>query len=369
MIYRPFGKTGKELSSIGFGGMRFGEIDNPAACAEMLLEAYNSGINYFDTAPGYFGGKSEERFGLALKQMQTTRSEKPYYISTKSNKADPDDIRRDLEESLQRMGIDHVDFFHMWWVVRPEWYYERKAKGALKMFERLQDEGLISHIMLSSHMSGPAIEEVLQDYPFEGVLLGYSAMNFAYRDRALTAAAENNRGVVVMNPLGGGLIPQHAERLDFMRTRDDESIVEAALRFLINDQRINVSLVGFSNKAEVREAVNAVNGFKPIPADKIEQIRGNVCNEFNDMCTGCGYCLPCPQKIPIPGLMQSYNEKLFGNPGKSVTGKLKWGFGILEDNRIDACSECGLCEERCTQQIPVRERLKKLKKVIADNPL
>jgi predicted aldo/keto reductase-like oxidoreductase len=360
MMVRSYGSTGIDVSAIGFGGMRFGQIDDEDVCAELVKHAYDRGINYFDTAPGYFGGKSEERFGLAFRDMKKTRDEKPFYVSTKSNQGDPDAIRRDLEQSLERMGLDYIDFYHMWWVVRSEWYYDRKAKGALEAFSRLKEEGLIKHVCLSSHMSGEEIEDVLADYDFDGVLLGYSAINFLYRERALDAAANGGKGVVVMNPLGGGTIPEHADRLGFLRARPDETVVEAALRFLLNDSRIAIALVGFSETAHVDEAVRAAEGFKPIPAREIERMRRELGEQFDTLCTGCEYCMPCPQEMQVARLMQSYNQLLLSGKPQRLINTMKWTYAVLDDHGIERCTECGLCETRCTQKLPIRERLKEM---------
>jgi uncharacterized protein len=356
MLYREYGATGMNVSAIGFGAMRFQSIDDPDVCAAMVRQAYDAGINYFDTAPGYFGGKSEERLGLAFRGMKKTRRERPFHVSTKSNKAEPGEIRKDLEASLGRLGLDCVDVFHMWWVVRPEWYHDRKARGALKEFSRLKEEGLAKHIALSSHMAGDEIAGVLADYGFDGVLLGYSAMNAGFRDAALTAAAKDRRGVVVMNPLGGGIIPANAEKFDFLRTQPEETVVEGALRFLINDKRITVVLVGFGNSAHVEEAVRAAEGFKAIPAKRIASMRKNLARKCDTMCTGCGYCLPCPQGLPVSRLMQSYNDFIFNGKVQSLLGTMQYGYDV-HNAPLDTCTQCGICAERCTQKLPIPERI------------
>ena len=123
--------------------------------------------------------------------------------------------------------------------------------------QKAKDQGLIRHICVSSHMTGGEIGVLMADYPFEGVLLGYSAMNFAYRDAGVEAAAASGRGVVAMNPLGGGIIAREPARFGFVRTRDEETVVEGALRFIINDPRIAIALAGFSSTAEVDEAISS----------------------------------------------------------------------------------------------------------------
>jgi len=357
MIYRTFGQTGIRVSAIGFGGMRFEDQKDVDKCASLVKASYNAGINYFDTAIGY--GDSEDIFGVALKEMKKTRAGKPFYIATKTSKSEPKDIRKDLETSLKRMGLDYIDFYHVWCVLTLADFANRRTKGALTEFERLKEEGLINHICVSIHLTGDEIDKMLNDYPFEGILLGYSAMNFKYRDAGLDAAATLNRGVVVMNPLGGGIIPQHPERFSFVKTRQDETVVEGALRFLINDPRITVVLVGLSNEKQLREAVSAVDGFQPIPSQAIRTIRDGLQSSYNEMCTGCQYCDNCPEGIPVPKMMDAYNQYMLSHNAKNMLDRLYWHWGISADNEyITKCSECGNCEEECTQKLPIINRLR-----------
>ncbi len=362
MIYRTYGSTGIEVSAIGFGGMRFDEKDLDS-CAELVKAAYDADINYFDTAPGY--GESEKIFGAAFKQMKKTRSQRPFYVSTKSLKDEPQQVRKDLEASLKKMNLDYIDFYHFWYVLSLDEYRRRKAKGVLKEFEKLKNEGLIRHICVSTHMTGPDIGKMLRDYPFEGVLLGYSVMNFAYREAALETAARLNLGVVIMNPLGGGIIPQNPKRFAFVKTRPGETVVEGALRFLLNDRRITVGLVGFSKQKHIREAVSAVDGYKPIPQKTIKKIRAALNKSFNELCTVCRYCDKCPQGIRVPELMDSYNHYVLASKIADVIQRLDmhWGFE-LGDDFLQGCTECGQCEDTCTQKLPIRQRLKLLRQVV-----
>ncbi len=360
MKYNPYGNTGIQVSAIGFGGMRFPDQNNVDACADLVKACYDSGINYFDTAIGY--GKSEELMGVAFKEMNATKSKRPFYVASKTFGSTADDVRRDCETSLKRLQVDAIDFYHMWCLLEPGIWHDRRAKGALRGFEKLKEEGLIRHICVSSHMKGSDIAAVLRDYPFEGVLLGYSAMNFALREAALTSAHQLKRAVVAMNPLGGGIIPQHPERFDFVRTQPDETVVEGALRFLLNDPRITVSLVGMSNRQHLADALSAVNGFKPLSFSQIERIRTSIRTAFNEMCTGCAYCDECPQGIPVPKLMDAYNQYMLLGKPESITNRLNWHWGILrEGNKLDQCTECGACEAACTQKLPIIKRLKEIR--------
>lgn len=361
MIYNEYGKTGIRVSAIGMGGMRFENQEDPEACASLIKSAYDSGINYFDTAPGY--GKSEDLFGIALKEMQKTRKEKPFYVATKTFGENPAEVRKDLENSLERLGLDYIDFYHVWCIMSLDNYRQRLNNGVLKEFEKLKSEGLIRHICVSTHMSGADIRPMLSDYPFDGMLLGYSIMNFAYRTDGIEAASESNMGVAVMNPLGGGIIPQNPTRFSFARTSPEETVVEGALRFLMNDRRISTALVGFANKPQLAEAIRAVEGFNVLKDGDVSRIKGSLSMSFNELCTTCCYCNLCAEKIPVPRLMEAYNHYILsnGNPDNLI-GRLKWHWGIgIDDEMFEKCTRCGLCEKKCTQHLPIRERLETIK--------
>jgi predicted aldo/keto reductase-like oxidoreductase len=364
MLYKTFGSTGLQVSALGFGGMRFENMDDPEACAALVQSAYDAGINYFDTSIGY--GRSEECMGLAFRAMRATRATRPFYVATKTFSGTEDEVRRDCETSLKRLQLDAIDFYHVWCILSPEAWRERRAKGVLRAFEKLREEGLVKHVCVSSHMRGREIAEMLRDYPFVSVLLGYSAMNFAFREEALEEASRLGRAVVAMNPLGGGIIPRHPERFGFVRTRPDESVTEGALRLLFNDPRVTVTLVGLANQAQLREALAAVNGFCAIPPERVAAMRQELSQTFNELCTGCGYCEPCPQGVSIPKMMDSYNQYALSGRVAAISERMAWHWGLLEKgHNLDQCTACRQCEAACTQKLPIVERLQTAKEEVA----
>jgi hypothetical protein len=356
MWQKPYGKTGKKISVIGFGAMRFANPENINANAEVVLHAYERGINYFDTAPEYCKDKSEEIVGAALRQMKPGT----FYVSTKCMAAKGDELRASLERSLKRLGVDCIHFFHIWCLLKPGDLDARIAGGAVAAALKAKDEGLIEHLVTSSHLAGRELKRVLERGLFEGVTLGYSAINFPYREEAVKAAASLGLGLVTMNPLGGGLIPANAERFAFLRGRKDPSVVAAALRFNVSHPAVTSALVGFTTKAHVDQAVEAVEGFKPYDRARIARMRERILDSFEGLCTGCGYCLPCPEGVEIPKMMDAYNMRLLeGSDPKHVVNRLKWHWGI-EAADAKACALCGECEDRCTQHLPIGERLKEI---------
>ncbi|MEA1996204.1 MAG: aldo/keto reductase, partial [Gemmatimonadota bacterium] len=216
MEYRPYGKTGLEISSLAFGGMRFPEPRNVSAMAEIVLAAYEAGINYFDTAPGYCGDKSEKILGHAVRQMK--KGDKEFYLSTKSNKPDAEGVKADLHRSLDRLGVDRIDFYHCWYILTLDGWERRKAEGAVDALLAAKEEGLVRHLVFSTHLPGDEVKKIYDENIFEGVTLGYNAVNFPYRQEGVKAAGGKRLGLVVMNPLGGGTIIENPDVFSFIRT-------------------------------------------------------------------------------------------------------------------------------------------------------
>ncbi len=355
MWCKPYGRTGKQISVVSFGGMRFKNPDDTESGAELVLHAHEKGINYFDTAPGYFGGKSEKIMGAAFRQLPRDS----FYCSTKCMSADGPELRESLETSLERMAVDRIDFFHIWCVVRPEQWQERRDGGAIAAALKAKEEGLVSHMAVSVHLNGPDTCQILQEDFLEGVTLPYNALNFPFRSEALECAAARELGVVTMNPLGGGLIAKNPERMEFLKGPRDRSAVEAAIRFNISHPAVTSALVGFSIPQHVDEAVAAVEDFQAHDAEHVENVKRQVRESFDGFCTMCGYCLPCPADVEISRLMEAYDHRILMGSDDHVRGRLKWHWGLAPDAAA-ACLDCGECEQRCTQHLEIRERLKEI---------
>ncbi len=356
MRYRTFGKTGKEVSVISFGGMRFPDAQNLEKSSDLLLYAHSLGINYFDTAPVYCGDRSEDIFGHALSQLPR----ESYTVSTKGSRAKGDDLRKTLERSLTRLKVEQIDFFYIWHLMNPEDWEKRKQQGAVEAALQAKEEGLIGHLLCSSHMEGEGLAKVLDEEIFEGVLLGYNAINFPYRQAAVEHAGKQGIGVVTMNPLGGGLIPQNPERFAFLKTETATDVVSAALQFNLSQPAVTTALVGFSNPQEIDQAVAATDNFIPYSEKQQQELQKNIELSFDGVCTGCGYCLPCPVGIPIPKYLDSYNQLILTDGNRqAVLDRYRFHWNITPQQAKE-CIACGECETRCTQHLPIIQRLAEL---------
>ncbi len=285
----------------------------------------------------------------------------PFYVSTKSMVNDEptaDDLRRRVEQSLRRMNVEKINFMHMWCILNLEDYNRVIApggpyEGALK----LKDEGLIEHIVFSTHAKGDEIELMVNSGRFEGVLLGYNATNFAFRRKGIKAAYEKGLGVVTMNPLGGGIIPQNPDFYSFIRDNDEDTLAQAALKFNASHKEISVVLSGMSSIEEVDENVQAGEDYGVMSDERMDQITAHLNRNLDQLCTGCGYCDNCPQDIPIPKYMDAYNMYILKNESDAIVERLKWHWGLKAKDAA-ACIACGVCERECTQHLPIINRLK-----------
>jgi predicted aldo/keto reductase-like oxidoreductase len=360
VLYRTFGKTGKQVSIIGMGGMRFREQDyahgDYAHAVEVVKAAHNQGVNYFDTAPDYCNQHSESIFGEAFRDMDRSS----FFISTKCglwNASTADGARRMIEQSLTRLGLETIDFYNLWSIKTLEEYREFMKKGGVyEGVVKAKQEGLISHIGFTTHLSGEEIASIAFDGVCEMVTLGYNAINFAYRQKGIEACHEAGLGIATMNPLGGGIIPAHPDYFSFLK-KEDRSLAVSALQFILSQNKATLALVGFSTIEEVQENTQAAEHLEPTTPDYLEQMAHYLTTELNTLCTTCGYCDSCPVEIPIPQLLDSYNMYLLSNGDTAKVLSRMQNHWEVTTEQAAACIACGQCESLCTQKLPIIERL------------
>lgn len=360
MEYALYGKTGFRISRLGFGGMRFAEPENVSKMAEIVLAAHDEGINYFDTAPGYCADMSEKIIGHALRQMKSTGSE--FYLSSKTSKPDAEGVRADLHRSLERLGVDRIDFYHCWYILTLDGWERRKAGGAVDALLAARQEGLVKHLAFSTHLAGHEVKKVIDENIFEGVTLGYNAVNFPYREEGVKAAGRAGIGLAVMNPLGGGIIPDNPEVFPYIINRSGQSMVSAALEFLWSHSEITTALVGFRNIDDLRSAVGAWKNFDSAMKIDLEKMKRHVEDSFDRLCTGCRYCKDCPEGIEVYKYIEAYNHLMLKSE-ESLHDRLKWHYGIDNLDKLDLCTSCGECETACTQHLPILQRFEEIKRI------
>ncbi len=367
MKYITYGKTNKKVSIVGFGGLRFDLNKSNEELSHLVEYAYDKGINYFDTAPGYCDERSEAIFGIAFERMQHNKKS-DFFVSTKGRPTVFDTAEKAIEgvkASLQKLGVDKIDFYHIWCLRNMDHYdLAMKPGGQYEGLLKCKEEGLIDHIVFSSHQPGEQVLQVLEEGGFDGVTMGLNILNYGYRKKSAQAAHSKGIGVVAMNPLSGGTIPNHEEALSFLAV-DGETATDAAIRFNLSCPEITVTLIGFNNEKEIDHACSLADDIILNDEEMYNRIQQKLGDSMKAICTSCGYCDDCPVGINIPGYMLFYNEKeMFQKSDDQmidmVYGLEYWNYTQNAAVKANACIACGKCERECTQHLPIINRLNEI---------
>lgn len=369
MQYTEFGKTGIQVSRLGFGCMRFPsrEVDGKKVFDEeesirMMHRAMELGVNYFDTAPGYCEKQSEIIVGKALKGRRDK-----VYLSTKypSEEASGDDLERKLETSLKKLDTDYIDFYHMWGISLKT-FVERldTPDGPMARARKLRDAGVIRHISFSFHDAPENMIEIIQrgEGVFASVLCQYNLLDRANED-AIAYAHEQGLGVTIMGPVGGGRLGAPSKVIQDLLPGKVQSSAEMALRFVMNNKNVNIALSGMSSMDMVEENAAVARNMEPLTPEEEARIAASLeeNRRLADLyCTGCNYCMPCPKGINIPEIFKMmnyhrvYGLTKFARDNYARIGKDPW----LNFQNAAACVQCGACEKKCPQHLHIREQLR-----------
>jgi hypothetical protein len=334
----------------------------------MLQRAYASGVNYFDTGKWYCSQDSEKTLGEALKGMPRDQ----VYLSTKYAQEKPtaDDLREKFETSLRILDVQYVDFYHLWGISWESFRTKMDIPGGpLSAFLRLKDEGLVRHLSFSFHSGPEDIPRIVDTGYFESMLCQYNLLD-RRNEPGIQYAASRGLGVVIMGPVGGGRLGTRSEVIERMvpNTRA-VSTPELALRFVLSNPGVTIALSGMSTMEQVEENVATVSKETLLSGDEQARIRetAEANQKFMDLyCTGCAYCMPCPHEVNIPKVFEAMNlKKVWGLEEAARTmykeiGTKQWVTG----KRADSCEECGECEPKCPQKIPIIEQLKESRQAL-----
>jgi hypothetical protein len=290
---------------------------------------------------------------------------------------DADSVRRRIEASLEHLGLEQITFYYMWSIMSRKQYEEIMRKGGpYEGAMRAKEEGLIEHIVFSSHASPEETAYFLSEGAYDGAIISYSLLNFTPMQQVLDMAEKKKLGIAVMNPLAGGVIPQNAGYFRDSYGIKEERVTDFALKFIYAHEPVTSILSGITNKQQLEENVRALEELEHSSTDYIASVDSEL-KKLSNICTGCGYCLEgCPKKIHIPAYMQSYNMKdmnaangMYGRTDKGlikdilVMKKMVMDFQELPKETDAVCVRCGKCEKICTQHLPVMARIEEVRKI------
>lgn len=374
MNYRKFGNTGEEISALGFGCMRFPELEVDGKkivdldkTDEMLAKAYEQGVNYFDTAPYYCNSNSEAALGHGVKAFREKvllSSKFPTEVAKK-----PGDFRRQLETTLKRLDTEYLDFYHFWGINKGSFDNIMMKQDLLRDAQLAKEEGLIRHISFSFHDAPEVIKYIIdtsESYgvPMESMLVQYNLLDRS-NEEMLTYAQSKGLGTVAMGPVGGGRLAAPTELYAKLTGEKSVPTYELAFKFVLGNPDLNCALSGMENLDMVMKNTALAAGSTSFSeeewkklGDAMEQIK-----KFSELyCTGCKYCQPCPVGIEIPKIFNMFTyHNVYG-----LTDHAKHMFKeyVEKGGKLrDACVNCGMCENKCPQHLKIREELDKVEAI------
>jgi predicted aldo/keto reductase-like oxidoreductase len=375
MQYRRFGKLDWKVSALGFGCMRLPtkgqheNIDEPEA-TRMLRYAIDHGLNYVDTAYPYHGGNSERFVGRALKDGYREKVSLATKLPCWEVEAS-EDFDRFLNEQLEKLQTDHIDFYLLHALNEKIWHKVRDL-DVLAWAEGAMADGRIGHLGFSFHDEYAVFKEIVDacDWTFCQIQYNYMDIENQAGTRGLRYAASKGLAVVIMEPLLGGKLvnpPEPVQELWDTAARK-RSPADWALQWLWNQPQVSVVLSGMSTMEQVEQNIASADGsgVNVLTAEElalVEQVRKTYVELCPIPCTKCEYCMPCPNGVDIPRNFEAYNQGvMYDKPDRAREAYT----GIAEEARASACIQCRECEELCPQSIPISEWMPRVHEVLGE---
>jgi uncharacterized protein len=376
MLYRQMGKTGEQVSALGYGCMRLpkkGTGVDESRASRQIISAIERGINYVDTAQMYHLGRSETIIGNTLAQgyRDKVKLATKMHLMTVHSRKDMDNV---LDNQLKKLRTDHIDFYLMHALMTMEAWQKMKQMGIEDFLEKSKKAGKIRHIGFSYHGNKTQFKPIIDDYPWEFCQIMYNFLdeNNQAGTEGLEYAASNGLGVSIMEPLRGGLLtgkmPPQIQAI-WSRLPGNHSQAYWALRWVWNRPEVSVVLSGMNEESNIDENIRTAENAFPQSLTKAEletiaEVKAALQKNIKVGCTGCSYCMPCPSGVNIPFCFQYYNSKhLFNDRGSQAVYLLfTTGMDGTRQSFASLCKECGKCEEKCPQSLPIREKLKEVSK-------
>ncbi len=378
MEYRK-NRNGEPISILGYGCMRFttkaGSIDINKAEKE-IMEAFNAGVNYYDTAYVYPGseaclGEVLDRNNIRDKVCIATKL--PQYLVSSRQALD-----KYFDEELKRLRTDYIDYYLMHHMTAKNQWDKLDKLGIQEWIAEKKTSGQIKNIGFSYHGNTEDFIGILDSYDWDFCQIQYNYVDEHTQAglKGLKHAAEKGIPVVIMEPLRGGklvnLLPEKAKEA-IVSYDKGYTPAELGLRWLWNQPEVTCVLSGMNSVEMVQENCRIASDAKANTftdddfalVDKVKQI---ISETELVGCTACRYCMPCPKGVDIPALFRCYNMTALESKS-AARFEYAQTVGLKEQPAFATqCIECGKCEQHCPQSIPIREKLKEADRVVRPLP-
>lgn len=368
MQYRK-DKKGNQLSILGYGCMRFtkngSSIDLEKAEQE-LMYGISHGINYLDTAYVYPG--NEEAVGKILaknhcREEINLATKLPHYlIRTRAG------AEKKFQEELQRLQTDYIDYYLMHMLNDCRTWEKLVQIGIRDWIEEKKKSGVIRNIGFSYHGNSKNFRALLDAYDWDFCQIQYNYLDeHAQAGReGLEYAGEKGIPVIIMEPLRGGRLVNHlpqGARECIAKSDAFHTPAELALRWLWDQPQVTCVLSGMNSIDMVKENIRIAetaepNQFREQEQALIAQVREEIQKKMKVPCTGCGYCMPCPQHVDIPMTFHCYNLRYAEGKHSGMWEYVQSTAMRRDTTSASQCIGCGKCERHCPQGIQIREKLK-----------
>jgi uncharacterized protein len=371
MLYRRMKKSDRDLSVLGYGCMRLPLLKSGHVSLRLskqaIRHAIDHGVNYVDTAYPYHNGESETILGKVLqdgyREKVNLATKLPTWLVQSR-----EDMDKYLDEQLKKLQTDHIDYYLVHALSQDRWDSMKKLDVAGFLDDALAD-GRIGNAGFSFHDKADAFKPIVDGYDWTFCQIQYNYLDEENQagTKGLKYAAAKGLGVVVMEPLRGGLLTRRVPEVDRIWAEDHNGRSAAGwgLRWVWNHPEVTVVLSGMSSLDQVKENLAYADEGRPGSLTGKElKLVGRVKNAYRERmkvgCTGCGYCMPCNNGVNVPGCFEQYNNaSMFGDVNQP---RMVYNM-FMSDGCASKCIECGECEEKCPQQIEIREKLKEVKKL------
>ena len=393
MTYRVQHGSGKQISLLGFGMMR---LPNDQEEVNRLVDyAIAHGVNYFDTAPVYKGGHSEEMTGIALSR----HPRESYVVATKMSNQNPrtwslEESKKMYEQSFQKLRVSYIDYYLLHSVGGGGMDNLRGRfldNGLLDFLLSERKAGRIRHLGFSYHGDVSVFDWLLDHndqyhWDFVQIQMNFLDWRHAGSGRKHDADAEylynkcEKLGIqcVVMEPLRGGAFGKLNQELltELQSKHPGDSSARWAFRWVGSHPNILTTLSGMNVMEHLVENVETFSPLDPF-TDAENSLLATIADTISGFptipCTTCAYCMPCPYGVDIPGNFSYYNtavnehvlplpdkqaadyaerkQKFLDGMGKSLPDQSTWA---------QRCADCEECLSKCPQQIRIPNQMARI---------